>query len=57
MHWKVKSALGGCSEFADSTWDDEVMAELGTCGREPHQSSDEEEHDQDATEDIEPCPP
>ena len=51
-----ESQLPTCSEFADSTWD-EFMAELGPCNKEPRQSSDEEESDQDAPEDIEPPPP
>ena len=45
-----------CAEFADTTWEDEFMAELGPQNKETC-LSDEENCDLDEVEDAEPPPP
>lgn len=45
-----------CSEFADLTWDEEFMNELGAGSKQGCQLSDEED-DEDALQDLDPPPP
>ena len=45
-----------CSEFTESSWDEEFMAEIGPQSKEVC-THDDEDGDQDTTEDVEPPPP
>ena len=52
----AESEIPICSDFADSTWDEEFMAEIGPHSKEVCEH-DEEDCDQDGPEDVEPPPP
>ena len=54
----AESDIPVCSEFADLTWDDEFMAELGPQSKQQCSDvEDKDKDDSDPAEDHEPSPP